>query len=157
MALVAGLAAAAVVAGSAAAARPMFLLNVHARLAPVAGTKAAGSFDGELVLSSGSKTSGTASLPRAAVPWRLSWRLSLPALKGAMTASLHLRAANGAAPATRTLCTHCGTAVSGTMTLTGTQALRITQADSFVVVSTRSATLRGPIKVFVRVPVQSAR
>src|SRR5712691_10838272 len=99
------LAVAAAASGSAAAAMPAFWLNLHARLAPVAGTTAAGRFDGALVRTGDGRTPETQSaVPRAGSRWRLSWKLTLPALRGPMTASLRVSAAPGAAPMARMLC-----------------------------------------------------
>jgi hypothetical protein len=138
---VAVLAVAAIACGSAAAILPSSWVQVHARLAPAGGTNAAGTFSG-LLLRGG-----------AASRWQLTWKLSLPALGGPMTASLRVPAAQGAASATRMLCSRCARGAKGAMTLTGSQALRVTRDDAVVVVQTPSATLRGPVKAFVHVPV----
>jgi hypothetical protein len=151
-ALVAGLAVVALTAGGAAAATPAFSLRLHARLAPVAGTTAAGRFDGGLVMTGGALPYAKAVVPRVGNHWRLTWRLNLPALNGPISASLQLRTANGAASSARMLCTQCTRSANGTLTLTGSQALRILRADAVVVVRTQSSTLRGTVKV-VHVPV----
>lgn len=138
---VAVLAAAAVACGSAAAVIPSSWAQLRATLAPASGANAAGRFSGLLV--------------NGGVPsrWQLTWRLSLPPLRGPMTASLRLSAARGSAPATRTLCRQCARGAKGTMTLTADQALRVTGDDAVIVVRTPSAALRGPVKAFVHVPV----
>lgn len=74
-----------------------------------------------------------------------------------MTAMLRLAAENGAAPVAHVLCTRCATDATGTVTLTGSQFLRIAQEDAVIVVRTLSATLRGPIKVLARIPVAMRR
>jgi len=53
----------------------------------------------------------------------------------------------------RMLCTRCSTKASGTMTLTGSQAIRIAGKRAVVVVQTPTATLRGVIKGLAHVPV----
>jgi hypothetical protein len=120
---------------------PPSWVQVRARLAPVAGANAAGKFSGLLV--------------RGGAPtrWQLTWTLSLPSLGGPTTASLRVGAAQGSAPATRTLCKQCARGAKGTMTLTMNQALRITRDNAVVVVQTPSATLRGPVKAVFHVPV----
>jgi opacity protein-like surface antigen len=135
------LAAAAIACGSAAAVMPSTWVTVRAHLAPVSGTSGTGRFNG-LLLRGG-----------AASRWQLTWELSLPALRGPMTASLQVGAAKGAAPATQMLCKQCARGAKGAMTLTGSEALRVTRDDVVVVVQTPSATLRGPLKAFVHVPV----
>lgn len=135
------LAAAAIVCGSAAAILPSSWVQVRAHLAPVSGTTATGRFSGLLV--KGGPVSG----------WRLTWNLSLPSLGGSMTASLQVGAAKGAAPVTRMLCKQCARGAKGALTLTGAQALRVTRDNAVVVVQTQSATLRGPVKAFLHVPV----
>jgi hypothetical protein len=146
-ALVIGSAVAAVACGSAAAAMPSFALHVHARLAPTAGTSAAGSFDGVLASDSiGKVPFAQAAFPRQTA-WRLGWRLSLPPLRGPITASLRIAAVKGAAPVARVLCTPCALEAKGTMTLTASQGLRVAGSHAVVVVHAPAATLRGPVKV----------
>jgi hypothetical protein len=154
-AIVLGLVIAAVASANAAAAVPVFWLSVHARLAPISGTTAAGRFSGSLVVRVGDKN--------VVEPWDpppfanralLTWKLKLPALGGPMTASLRLRATKTAAPVARTLCTGCSTAAGGQITLTASQGLRIAQSGAVVVVRTASATLRGSVKAVVRTPNQ---
>jgi hypothetical protein len=153
-ALVVGLAAGMVAAGSAAAAVPMLSLHVHARLAPVAGTKAAGRFDGGLVMTGGSKLPlANGAVPSDGGEWRLMWTLKLPALHRPMTASLRIRAENGAAPVTRVLCKQCATRAQGAITVTRSQAFRIAGAHAVVVVRAPSAKLRGTVRGFAPVPV----
>jgi hypothetical protein len=149
--LLIGLAAAAVVCGSAAAAVPTFVLRVHARLGPVAGTTAAGRFSGVLARNGPVVPRRATAVPRLGSRWSLTWKLSVPSLGGSPTASLRIRAWKGAAPVTRVLCTQCGTTANGTMTLTTSQALRIAGSKAVVVVRTGSATLRGPLKVSMHV------
>jgi hypothetical protein len=153
--LVAGLAVAAVAAGSAAAAMPSYFLQVHARLAPVAGTTASGRFNGVLVLSGGeARPQARSTAPRAGSHWRLSWRLSLPAFGGPATATLRIHAKKGAASVERVLCTRCAEKAKGTIALKGSQAIRIANGGAVVVVRTPSAGLRGAVKGVVHLPVQ---
>jgi hypothetical protein len=138
---VVALAVAAIACGSAAAILPTSWVQVRAHLAPVSGANAAGKFSGLLV--------------RGDVPsrWQLTWTLSLPSLGGPMTASLRVGAAQGSAASTRMLCKQCARGARGTLTLTMNQALRVTRDNAVVVVQTPSATLRGPVKAVVHVPV----
>lgn len=152
-ALVVGLAAALIGAGSAAAATPVILLEVHARLAPVAGTKAAGQFDGGLVRTGGGTLHATSAVPRSGLEWRLTWRLQLPKLRRPMAASLRIAGANGAAPVKQVLCKQCAARARGTITLGNGQALRIAQSHAVVVVHTADATLRGKVTVLVHDPI----
>jgi len=143
--LLLGLAAAAVAAGSATAALPAPKVRVYARLAPVAGTTAAGRFNG--LLARTGDGSLPAAVPRAGQRWQLAWNLSLPALRGPATASLRINAGGGAAPIVRGLCTGCGTRTGGTVTLTPNQVFRIARGSALVTVRTRSARLRGTVRV----------
>ena len=160
-ALVVGLAVAAIASGMAAAATPTFWLNVHARLAPVAGTKAsAGRFSGVLVKNgrvhiTPAGTGKVRIAPRSR--WQLTWTLSLPPLDGTMTALLRIGSARSPVRIRRGLCAGCATEARGTMTLSARQVARITKADAVVVVRTRSATLRGPVKVSTRIPAPTRR
>jgi hypothetical protein len=135
------LAVAAIACGSAAAILPTRWVQVRANLAPVSGASAGGQFSGLLV--------------KGGVPsrWQLTWKLSLPSLRGPMSASLRVGAAQNLAPATRMLCKQCARGAKGATTLTANQALRVTRDDAVIVVQTPSATLRGPVKAFVHVPV----
>lgn len=158
-ALVVGLLVAAFACGSAAAAAiPVLLVNLHARLAPVAGTTATGQFSGSLSVTIGSELEPSENLP---TPGRsqLLWRLSLPALHGPMSASLRLRATKtaSAAPAERVLCSRCSTTANGTLNLTVAQGLRIARSGAMVIVRTPSATLRGAVKVSPQMVALSAR
>ena len=149
--LFAGLAVAAVATGSATAAMPGFTVRVHAHLAPVSGTAASGKFRGLLVRGYGGQAPQRQSAtPRSRSQWRLAWRLSLPALSGPVTASVRVHAKGGAAPAARVLCGRCATKARGTMTLTTSQAVRIANGNSVVVIHAGSATLRGTIKSELR-------
>jgi hypothetical protein len=156
--LIVGLVVAAFVCGSAAAAIPVYWLDLHARLAPVAGTSAAGRFAGTLLVSvgetNGIEPSDTLPPVNGAV---LTWKLRLPALHGSMSASLRLRATKSAAPLALMLCAHCSTTAGGRLTLTKRQGLRIASSDAVVVVTTASATLRGRIKVCARIVAPTAR
>jgi hypothetical protein len=129
---------------------PTLGLRVHARLAPVAGTTAAGRFNGLLARSGEGPAPQV--VPRVPLPWRLTWTLRLPALHRPTTGSLRIAAEGGAPPVVRVLCPRCATRANGTIRLTASQALRIAGSDAVVVVRARSATLRGAIKV-TRVPV----
>jgi hypothetical protein len=69
--LVVGLPVAVIACGRAAAAMPTFWLQLRAHLGPVAGTTAAGRFNG--VLARSGLPSGRTALPRYAGVWRLRW------------------------------------------------------------------------------------
>jgi hypothetical protein len=142
-----GLAAAAVAAGSAAAAVPM-VFPVHARLAPVAGTKAPGQFNGVLA-QSGSipQPVQRSAMPINGVSWRLSWKVSLPPLGRPAAVTLRIGARGGAAAVMRVLSAHCTVSAKGTIKLTGSQATRVARGDAVVMVRTPSATLRGTIRL----------
>jgi hypothetical protein len=144
--LAVGLVAAAIAAGGATAATAM---DVHARLSPVAGTKKAGKFSGVLgEIGPHRITPGsTARIPPSR--WRLVWSLSLPSLNGTMTATLRI----GSARTPRVLCTQCANKAVGTIVLTARQGKSLSKADAVVVVRTRSAKLRGPVKVSAPSPV----
>jgi len=152
-ALVVGLSVAAVACGSAAAATPSVWLRVGAHLAPVAGTKADGRFNGLLVRNGGTAQSRGAQ-PRNGSSWQLTWRLALPALEGPMTASIRMPAQKDAAPVARMLCTRCTATAHGVITLTGSQAMRIAGSHAVVVVQASSATLRGAVTVFTQIPIR---
>jgi len=152
--LVVGLLVAAIACGSATAATiAAYSVNVHARLAPVAGTTAAGRFSGTLVVSLGGPNQFEPSDNlRQPAQSMLFWNLRLPALHGPMSASLRLRATNGAAPVSDLLCSHCSTAANGSLKLTAEQGLRIAESGGTIVVRTPSAMLRGHITVSPQVP-----
>jgi hypothetical protein len=151
--LVVGLVIAAITAGGMAAATSTFWWNLRARLAPVAGTKDAGQFQGVLVRSGGGVTLDAGTRVPAGSQWGLSWRLTLPPLDGPMTVSLRIGSERSSTSVTRVLCTRCSTSAAGTMTLTARQARRLSKGDAVVVVRTRSARLRGPVKVVLHNPV----
>jgi hypothetical protein len=147
-AFVVGLLAAAIACGTAASApSSIWLLRVHARLAPVAGTAVSGRFDGGLVTSVDTLPSGN-----AALPWRLTWTLTVPQLRGEMTASLRFRGLKTAPPVTRVLCVECATSSGGSMTLTRSLAMRIAKGNAWVVVRTASARLRGAVEATLPEP-----
>jgi hypothetical protein len=150
-----GLSIAVITCGTTAAAMPTFWLQLRAHLEPVAGTTAAGRFNG--VLAKSGVASGKTALPRYTGVWRLTWTFTLPSLGGSTTAWLRLPAQKGAAAVARVLCTHCAARAKGTMTLTSSQALRIAGSHSVVVVRTSSARLRGTVKVFAHIPVAMTR
>lgn len=158
-ALVVGLMVAAVACGTATAAViPVLSLSLHARLMPVAGTAAApGQFSGTLLVNVG----GTTVEPSDPLPpvnrSVLTWKLSLPALQGPISAALRLRATKSAPPLVRMLCTHCSNTAHGRITLTKTQGLRVATSRAAVVVTAASATLRGPVKVSARIVERSVR
>jgi hypothetical protein len=158
--LVVGLVVAAVVCGSAAAAViPVYWLSLHARLAPAAGNSAAGQFSGTLLVSVGGTNPAEPSDPLPPVKRSvLTWKLSLPPLRGRgpISASLRLRATTSAAPLVRVLCERCSTTAHGRIMLTKSQGLRVATSDAVVVVTAASATLRGPVKVSARI-IASAR
>jgi hypothetical protein len=139
----------AVACGSAAAASSaIWLVRVHAGLAPVAGHAAGGRFDGSIAMgNAGAMPNGP-----AASSQRLNWSLALPAMRGQITASLRIHRLNNAAPATLVLCSHCATTAKGSLTLTGSQAMRITQRHAYVVVRTASARLRGTVEIVLPLP-----
>ncbi|HEX4323859.1 MAG TPA: hypothetical protein VHZ77_04420 [Gaiellaceae bacterium] len=151
--LVVGLVAAAIAAGSAVAGTSTWM-DVHARLKPVAGTKDAGRFDGVVSWKGGRVITPDSNVP---VPsgsrWQLVWSLSLPKLDGPVTASVRIGRQRSSVHATRVLCTRCSAKANGTMTLTANQARRIAKEDAVVVVRTRSARLRGSVRVSVHTPV----
>jgi hypothetical protein len=143
--LLAGLAVAAVAAGSASAAMPTPRLRLHARLAPVAGTTAPGRFDGVLTRSGGGLRSSP--LPRNGLRWQLAWGLSLPALHGPVSAFLRIKGGGGAARIVRPLCVDCGAGSDGSVGLTSTQVLRMARYGGVVTVRAGSARLRGTVRV----------
>ncbi len=144
--LLVGLAVAAVAAGSAAASVPVVKISVHARLAPVAGTNAAGRFSGLLV------KPGDTVYPRTGQKWSLSWKVRLPSLPSPAKASLRIPARNGAPLSVRVLCTGCAGTTSGTLMLTNSQAIRLAQSHATVVVLAPSTTLRGSVKAEAILP-----
>jgi len=156
MLVVALFAAAIACAGATAAAAAIYSVNVHARLAPVAGTTAAGQFGGTLtvVFSGPNRFEPSDNFPPSGYS-TLRWQLSLPALHGPISALLRLHATKSAAPVARMLCGRCLMAANGTLKLTVDQGLRIATSGSgaVIVVRTPSATLRGPVKVSPQVPV----
>ena len=142
-----GLAIAAIAAGAAAAAVPM-ALPVHARLAPVAGTKAAGQFSGVLASNGGLQHAVQgSSLPINGTSWRLGWSVSLPPLGRPAAVTLRIGARGSAAAVTRVLSARCTASAKGSLKLTGSQAARIAQGDAVVMVRASSATLRGTVRV----------
>jgi len=151
--LVVALVVAAIAIGGATAVASVFWLHLHARLAPVSGTQAAGEFNGTLVRIGGRGPTPTGRVP---VPlgsrWQLAWSLSLPKLDGTMNASLRIGSPRSSTRVTRVLCTRCSTTPRGTMTLKARQVRHISKAGAVVVVRAGSATLRGPVKVFVDLP-----
>lgn len=141
--VLAGMAVAAVVSGSAAAASPVLTIPLQARLAPVAGAEAAGSFRGFLV---------KFAEPQRAGRWLLSWRVSLPASSRASTVSLRVPARDGSTGLVRTLCRRCSSAARGALTLTNGQALGLGQTRATVVARTASTLLRGTVKAQAKLP-----
>jgi hypothetical protein len=136
-------------AGTTTAAPPAFAMHVHARLAPVTGTTAAGRFDGMLAMSGGGTkpASRAAAVPRPGAHWVLAWRIALPVINSPATASLQIKADRGAASVARLLCAGCTAGANGILTLPWSQALRIAASDAEIVVHTASATLRGQVRV----------
>jgi hypothetical protein len=145
--VVVGLAVAVIAAGSATAVVPVESLDVHARLAPIAGTNATGRFTGLLVRRRLRQITPGGSLA-APTPsqWQLTWSLRLPKLEGHATASLRIRSGGNSARATHVLCTRCATRATGTMALSARQVTSIGKGDAVIVVRTRSAKLRGSVK-----------
>jgi hypothetical protein len=146
--LVPVLAVAAVACGGAAAAMPALSVRVHARLAPLAGARANGNFNGALAM--GSRPSGV--LPRNGYRWELTWKLRLTARARTAAASLQIRAHSGAAPLALVLCSRCVSSANGTLSVTSRQAMRIANGDAVVVVQARSTRLRGVVKAEARLP-----
>lgn len=144
--LLVGLAAAAVVTGSAAGSLPVVKVSVHARLAPVTGTNAAGRFSGLLV------KSGDTAYPRTGQKWSLSWKVRLTSVRGLAKASLRIPARNGAPLSLRVLCSGCEGTTSGRLMLTNSQAIRVAQSHATVVVLAPSTTLRGAVKAQAILP-----
>jgi hypothetical protein len=146
-ALAVGFAVAAIAGGAATAATSM---GVHARLSPVAGTKKVGTFSGVLTeLGAHRITPGGTPVKPLPGGWRLAWSLSLPGLDGSMTATLRF----GSARTTRVLCTRCSKRAGGSIVLTARQGTSVSKGDAVVVVRTRSAKLRGPVKLSSPLPV----
>jgi hypothetical protein len=143
-----GLALAAIAAGSAAAAMPLMTISVHARLAPVTGTNAAGRFSGLLA----KNTTMRPQSPPTQLKWHLSWRVRLPALRTPTSASLRIPALNGAAGYVHVLCYACRSTTTGTLALTNSQAQRLVQSHGTVVVQAPSTMLRGAVKAQVILP-----
>ena len=154
--LVVGLLVAAIACGNAvAAAIPAFWVKLHARLAPVSGTAAAGWFTGTLLVAVGGpgrpEPSDNLPQPNRSV---LTWKLSLPALRGPISASLRTRGTQSAPPVTSILCARCSTVVSGSLNLTVAQGLRIVRPGAVIVVRTASATLRGRVEASPQIVAQ---
>jgi hypothetical protein len=141
-----GLAVAAVVTGSAAAALPVLAVSLHARLAPVTGVSNAGQFSGVLVRPGQPMGAEPSPTPRSGTTWRLGWKVSLPTLSGETTVSLQVPARNGAHRFVHVLCTGCTSAAHGAITLTSSQALRVAESRATVVARSSSAMLRGLVK-----------
>ena len=147
--LAVALVVAAISAGAAAAASST-AMGVHARLSPVVGTKKAGTFSGVLTeLGAHRITPGGTPVKPQLGGWRLAWSLSLPGLDGSMTATLRF----GSARTSRVLCTRCSKRAAGSIVLTARQGTSLRKANAVVVVRTRSAKLRGPVKVSSPPPV----
>jgi hypothetical protein len=139
--------AAAIAAGSAAAAAPIFAIPVQARLAPVAGTGAVGHFSGVLARSTvDAQPARTPALPRKGISWRLRWNVSLPHFSRPAAVTLGIASAGSAAAVVRVLSARCSGSARGTMTLTGSQAARVARGDAVVTVRAPSATLRGVVR-----------
>jgi hypothetical protein len=144
--LVAGLAVAAVAAGGAAAAVPMFVFPVQARLAPISGAKSAGHFSGTLARPDEQPVQ-TQALPSNGNSWRLRWKVSFPSLGRPAAVTLRVASRNGAPAVVRVLSARCSTSARGMVTLTGSQASRIVRGDAVVTVRAGSAKLRGAVKM----------
>lgn len=107
-------------------------------------------------MSGGGEEPVAAPVPRVGIHWQLGWKLGLPALHGPVDALLRIRADNGAAAVARVLCTGCARRASGSIVLTGSEALRLVRSDATVVVRSRSTTLRGVVKVLSGAPAAPA-
>jgi hypothetical protein len=151
--LLVGLVAAAIATATAAAAMPVFLLHVRAQLAPVGGTSARGQFSGVLFNAGVEpRLQPNSTLPPPLIRWRLTWKLSLPSLRRPATATLRFGTGSAAA---RVLCKQCARHAEGGVMLTAAQERGMTGSHAVVVVRTRSARLRGAIKVVLQLPVPS--
>jgi len=150
--LLVGLGAAAVIAGTAAASMPVLTVSIHARLAPVAGTSAAGHFNGLLVKPGQPVGAEPSPTPRVGNKWRLSWKVNLPALGSPATASLRIPARDGAPRFVHVLCSRCASTATGKLILTNSQAMRLAQSHGTVVVLASSTTLRGSVKAQSNLP-----
>lgn len=144
--LVAGLAVTAVTAGGAAAAMPILVIPVHARLAPVAGTSSAGRFSGTLVSRTLEQPVHASALPSDGSHWQFRWKVSLPSLGRPAVVTLRYVARDGSPRVVRVLSARCSTSASGMLTLSGRQAGRIARGDAVVTVRAGSARLRGAVK-----------
>lgn len=152
--LLIALALVAIATPTVAAAMPIVLLHVRAQLAPVAGTSARGQFNGVLFNAGVEpRLQSDSAFPALPGQWRLSWKVSLPSLGGAATATLRFGA--GKSAGARVLCRRCAKHAEGAVMLTAAQATRITGSHAVVVVRTRSAALRGAVKVVLQFPVPS--
>lgn len=146
--LVAGLAGAAVTAGGAAAAMPILVIPVQARLSPVAAASSAGRFSGTLI----SRNADARPVQRSALPsngngWLLKWKVSLPPLGRPAAVTLRYIARDGSPTVVRVLSARCSTSARGMLTLSGRQAGRIARGDAVVTVRAGSARLRGAVKI----------
>jgi hypothetical protein len=151
--LLIALAVAASAGVTAAAAMPVVLLHVRAQLAPVAGTSARGQFNGVLFNAGVEpRLQSDSTLPPRVSQWRLTWKLSLPSLGAPATATLRFGTGSAAA---RVLCKGCARHAVGRVMLTAAQERGITGSHAVVVVRTRSARLRGAVKVMLQFPVPS--
>jgi hypothetical protein len=123
-------------------------LPVHARLAPVAGTNAAGQFNG--ALATGGSIPGPvqrSAMPINGMSWRLGWTVRLPPLGRPASVTLRIGARGGAAAVTRVLSARCTVSAKGTIKLTASQAARVARGEAVVMARTRSATLRGVVRI----------
>ena len=146
--LVAGLAVAAVTAGGAAAAMPILVIPVQARLAPVAGASSAGHFSGTLISRTADEhpVQGSA-LPSSGTHWQFRWKVSLPSLGRPAAVTLRYVARGGSPAVVRVLSARCSSSARGVLSLSGRQAGRIARGDAVVTVRAGSARLRGTVKV----------
>lgn len=144
--LIAGLAVAAVAAGSAAGAVPTLGIPVQARLAPVAGARSAGHFGG-LLANMGDQPVRTPALPSNGTTWRLRWKVRLPSLRSPAVVTLRVASHGGTPAVVRTLSARCARSARGIAALTGSQAARVAGGDAVVMVRARSARLRGTVKI----------
>lgn len=144
---VAALVGAAVAAGGAAAALPVLVFSVQARLAPVAGASSAGHFSGTLSMNTDEASVPTPILPSNGDRWRLRWKATLPSLGSPAAVTLRVAAHDGAPAVVRVLSARCSNSARGTVTLTGGQAVRVARGDAVVTVRARSARLRGAVKI----------
>jgi hypothetical protein len=138
----------ALTAAGIAAATPILVIPVQARLAPVAAASSAGRFSGTLISRTmDAHMARTSPLPSNGNRWQFRWKVSFPSLGRPATVTLRYVAHDGSPAVVRVLSARCSTSASGMLTLSGRQAGRIARGDAVVTVRAGSARLRGAVKV----------